>query len=278
MGKKPNWELFELESCCYLNTLYSDTQLRFCADGGKNSYSQDIKVYNGQNYIFSIEAKYSPSQSGQFVLKEESGIYLLSKKSKFENNEYTKAIIEHLNNNKEYYSPEGQRAIEIIIEQNILANWIIEHYKSKSSQFIITSTKLGDYKAILPLNDLQEFFNVSAVIRRKKSGTADIPKSMINGCITELKNHLMNFKLDISSVSSLGKKTLIRLPNDIVLKKSERSFGESYYLSENSEGEGYFIKKKSQTNNLNVIFSLKYIGPETNFGIDNLKGYIGRKP
>ena len=41
------------------------------------------------------------------------------------------------------------------------------------------------------------------------------------------------------------------------------------------EGENnYPIKIKSKTNNLNVIFSLKYIGPEKNIGIEHLKNYL----
>ncbi|MCU5068334.1 PDDEXK family nuclease [Bacillus pacificus] len=274
MDKKANWELFEVESCNYLNTLYGGSSITFQVDGGKNSSSSDIKVFNRDKYLFSIEAKYSPSQSGQFVLVENDNLYSLSPVSKFENNEYTQAIIDYLNENKGYYSPKGQKAIEISIDKKVLAQWITEHYQRKDSHFVITSTKLYDYKALLPINVIKDFFEVSAVVRRKKSGTADVAQYKIETSINELKEYLKQHSLAVTEVVPQGKKTLIKLNRKVDLKKSDRYFGECYFLSPNSKGEGYYIKQRSKTNNLNVIFSLVYTGPEKNSGIELLRKFI----
>ncbi|WP_033827199.1 PDDEXK family nuclease [Bacillus andreraoultii] len=273
MGKKANWELFEIDSCNYLNELFEGSPITFQGEGGKNSSSSDIKVFDRGKYIFSIEAKYSPSQSGQFVLIEGNDLYSLSPVSKFENNEYTQAIIDHLNENKEQYTPEGQEAIEINIDKKILAKWITDHYKRKDSYFVITSNKLSDYKVILPIDDIKDFFDVSAVVRRKKSGSTDVAQYKIESCINELREYIKQYGLAVTDVIPQNKKTLIKLNKGVDLKKPDRYFGDGYYLSPNSNGEGYYIKQLSKTNNLNVIFSLVYTGPEKNIGIDLLKKF-----
>ena len=53
------------------------------------------------------------------------------------------------------------------------------------------------------------------------------------------------------------------------LTKTERYVGEDYFLSPKKDG-GYYLKTRSKTNNLNVIFSLDYVGPEENIGLDLL--------
>ncbi|NLL06938.1 MAG: hypothetical protein GX270_14405 [Clostridiaceae bacterium] len=51
---------------------------------------------------------------------------------------------------------------------SILFGWIKEHYKAKNSKYLITSTSLGKYKAIIQLDELEHWFTVSACLRRKK--------------------------------------------------------------------------------------------------------------
>lgn len=273
-GKMADWEKFEIESCHYLNKVYSSLPVSFHQEGGKNSVTSDIKAYKGEEHLFSIEAKYSPSQSGQFVLVEDNGIYSLSKESKFENNEYTQAIIDYLNENKESFTPKGQRAININFDQNVFAQWITEHYKRKDSYFVITSAKLNDYKAILPIEEIKNYFDVSAVIRRKRSGTAHVAQYRIESCIKELDKYIGKFGLEISEITTQSQKTLVKFNKDVDLKKSERYFGNDLFLSPNSNGKGYYLKTRSKTNNLNVIFNLVYRGPEENIGIDLLEIFI----
>lgn len=272
--KKADWEKFEIESCLYLNKVYESLPISFLQEGGKSSVNSDIKVYKGQEQLFSIEAKYSPSQSGQFVLVEKNRIYSLSNESKFENNEYTRIIIDYLNENIEGFTPKGQRAININLDQDVLAQWITEQYKRKDSYFIITSTNLSDYKAILPIEEIKNYFDVSAVIRRKRSGTAHVAQYRRESCIKELDEYIEQFGLEISEIITHSKKTLVKFNKDKDFKKSERYFGSNFFLSPNTEGKGYYIKTRSNTNNLNVIFSLVYKGPEENIGIDLLGKFI----
>jgi hypothetical protein len=277
-GKLNNWEKFELECPSYLNKHVQQTGVIFKGEGGKDSTTSDIQVFKDKKYLFSIEAKYSPSQSGQFVVIEKDGYYTLSKGGKFENNQYTQAIIDFLNKNKLDYTPKGQRAIIININPDVLSGWIINHYKSKDSQFVITSTKINDYKAILPIEHIQEYFQTSAAIRRKRSGTRDVAQSNLKSCLSELEEHLDNLNLEISKVTKEPGtplvKTLVEFNKEIEISVSNKYFGEDYFLSPNTKGKGYYLKNRAKTNNLNVIFSLEYQGPEKNIGIDLLEKYI----
>ena len=263
-----NWEIFEEESSRYLNELYKHSSLTFKATGGKDSQSSDIKVFDQDEYLFSIEAKYAPSQSGQFVLMEEEGSYILSPASKFENNDYTQQIIDHLNEHKETYSPKGQKSIEIDMKPDVLAGWVREHYRRKDSHLIITSTKLNDYKVIVPIENINDYFDVSAVIRRKRSGTSYVAKRRIEHCVSELKQFATTRRLHIKEIVQ-EKKPYVVFHEDVSLTKTERYVGEDYFLSPKKDG-GYYLKTRSKTNNLNVIFSLHYVGPEENIGLDLL--------
>lgn len=277
INKLNKWEKFEIEASSYLNKVYSHLPVSFILDGGSSSRSSDIKVYNNNNLLFSIESKYSPSQSGQFVILENENFYVLSKDSKCYNNIYSQTIIDYLNENKEYFTPKDQDAININIDLEILTNWIITHYKNKNSYFVITSCKLNDYKSIIPIEEIGNFFEVSAVIRRKRSGTRHIAKSKREQCINELEKYINKYGLRISDVFMQSNKTIVEFNKEIELKKSERYFGNDFYLSPSTDGKRYFLKTRAKTNNLNVIFSLTYFGPKENIGIELLEKFIREK-
>ena len=272
----PKWELFEKEACDYLNYMYRGKPITFEASGGKNAFTSDIKAYIGDEYLFSIESKYSPAQSGQFVIIEEENEYKLSTLG-YSNNKYTQEIINHLNSNKNYYTPRGQSSINIDIDKSILSSWIVEHYKSKDSYFVITSTKLNDYKVILPTEEIHQYFDVSAVIRRKRSGTGNVAKSKVNDCISKLKDHLYENNIGLKKINSINNKTIVELDGNNELEKSLRYFGEVYYLSPTPQEPNKFtLKSRAKTNNINVIFSLKFTGKQVDFGIDLLDKYVSK--
>ena len=268
-----DWELFEAEACHYLNELYKNTPITFHETGGKDAYSSDIQVFSGEEYLFSIEAKYAPCQSGQFVLLEENDTYKLSAASTFEQNDYTEEIIRFLNEHKHHYSPKGQRALPIEMTQDVLAGWVVEHYKRKDSHFIITSTKLNDYKAMIPMERVGDYFNVSAVLRRKRSGTSYVARKRMAHCLEELEKYAMERDVTIEKITH-GKKPSVRFQQDIELTRAESYVGEDYFLSRIRGERGYYLKTRSKTNNLNVIFTLDYIGPEENIGVPTLDEMI----
>lgn len=277
MSGKERWSLFEIYACDYLNKSIGNSNVLFKRLGSSNSTANDIEVYSNSKYLFSIEAKYSPSQSGQFVIIDQKDKYEFSIGNNFENNEYSREIIRILNTNKKHYTPLGQKAVKLEIDSAVLAGWIISYYKEKDCQFIITSDELNGYKAIIPITDIQQYFNVTAVVRRKRSGTRHLPKYKFEESVNALKVHTNALGFELIEVVKENSKTLVEFKEDnMISHKSQRYFGEhnEYYLSDASAKNEYYIKVRSNTNNLNVIFSLEYIGVKDNIGLEILQNNI----
>ena len=176
-----NWEKFEDEAVEYLNKKIS--LFSFLKQGGSNSNSEDIRIEkNGDLINTNIEAKLSPSQSGQFVIFEKKNQYFISTKNK-RYNPISKLILENLNCEFHKYSLSKKNSVIQIKKINkLLAKWIESHYLSKNSLFLITSNKLSSFKCIVPVKQIKKFFEISACIRKKKSGTGSAEERRQNHC------------------------------------------------------------------------------------------------
>lgn len=269
------WEIFEEESTKYLNENYGDL-LKYKKMGSSNSNVPDIIAYYKGEKVFSIEAKLSIAQSGQIVVFSENGKLRLSDKSvKNINNDYTYKIIEYFNNNN-LNLPKAQKGITLNIPLNIGFGWLKEHYRANNSEFIITSDRLNDYKALIDIKNIEQYFKFECVMRRKRSGSRHIARKKSDESINILKKYLDEIGNEIKEVSKINGKTYVRLSNE-VNKRKDRYFGERLYLSpiKNCEHQ-YFIKQTSDTNNLNIMFEIEYIGPKQFIGGDLFKDFIRR--
>ncbi|NLL06939.1 MAG: hypothetical protein GX270_14410 [Clostridiaceae bacterium] len=101
-----NWQLFEQECCDYLNSHLKDYPFSFKCSGGSDSTSSDIEVMRNDTSVFSIEAKLSPSQSGQFVVLDNNNEFSYSPRNKFSSNIYSRKIVSYLNKNINLYTNE----------------------------------------------------------------------------------------------------------------------------------------------------------------------------
>jgi hypothetical protein len=263
-----NWEIFEQNATQFLNTSYSD--FIFKNLGSTDSSLPDIEVYNKQKeHIFNIEAKYSPSQAGQIVVLIENGVFKFSEKSKNRKVQATDKIIQYLNNNYDKYAEVVQTSIDIDIDNDILFSFIIEQYKSKGCEWIIASkikSELStDTLCLIPIEEISNHFTVSSGLRRKKSGTAPLPKTMRNKA-----SEIISTICEKPIIQEEGKKTY--LIGDIAGHSLE--LPEMLYLSK-KEHNHYEIKKRSSTNNINIMFSLKlkddfpFMGKEFKQYLDN---------
>lgn len=270
------WESFEEESTIYLNEMFQHSAISFTTTGGKVANASDIEIINNNQYLSSIEVKFSPAQSGQFAVLLDGESFIFSSGNRFEENASTRSIINHLNENYSEYMPKAQGAIDLNLSNEILYDWIKTHYKRKDSFIVITSTKLNDFKAILHIDELEQYFNVSACIRRKRSGSRHVPKKMTVASVIALNTHLKSLGLEMKSVK-YDKGTYVELDKNIELNEANRRFGENFYLSSSPNSDGYYIKVLSTTNNLNIIFSLNYIGPNESFGLKMLEDFIAKR-
>ncbi len=259
-----DWADFEQNSAAFLNENSPEPCLKFKATGGSDSTQPDIQpLIHGKPTLENIEAKLTPSQAGQFVVLLKDGKFQYS--STYPPDEFSSKIIDEMNQNLEEYSECGTKGVEVMVNQEVLVSWIRQHYANKNSKFIATSTKSGNFDAnwisVIPIERLGEFFQVSAVARRKKSGSRHLPRK------------------DLELVQRLVEGTYG--PNHIVYRDGQIEFAEGFELQERYFGEGqYFvsgknqIKKLSKTNNISVIFTLDYIGEHTTTGFDELYDYF----
>ena len=244
------WKEFELSATKFLNSYF--TEFTFENFGDSDSTAPDIKVHTKEGELLTqIEAKYSPSQAGQIVVLLNSGKFEFSTKSKNPKVASTQILIDHLNDNFKTYSNVSQSSIPLQIKESILFSFIVEQYQLKGNDWIIASSKSSsltiDNLTLIPLNELAKYFEISASLRRKKSGTSSLAKSM-RGKAEEILSKLFdNYEIKVK-----GKKSYFY--GDIGTHPQE--LPENLYLSPKGESL-YEIRKRSTTNNANIMFSLK---------------------
>ena len=245
-----NWEIFEINATTFLQDMFTD--FIFKHTGSTNANAPDIEVYDkASNHLFNIEAKYSPSQAGQIVVIDNMDHFEFSSKSKNSKVTSTNILIEHLNNNYHLYSNVSQSSIPIHTNTDILYSFIEEQYKAKCNEWIISSKKISDLNShdvcLIPIKEIRNNFEISATLRRKKSGTSEIPKSFREEAKIIIRSICTNPVFE-----EQGKKTYLygnigshpyELPNNLYLSKKDT--------------DKYEIRKRSNTNNANIMFSLK---------------------
>lgn len=243
------WKEFEKNATNLLNK--NVDEYTFINEGNSDSTAPDIKVFKNKNRISNIEAKYSPSQAGQIVVIDEKGKFKFSDKSKEKETSAGTKIINKINSNYSKYKDVQQTGINIDIDEKILFSHIKEKYKEKDISFIIASKESENLNStntcLIKIDEIENYFNITATVRRKKSGTSHVPKKEYD----EVKKAIQDtygkgtFKED-------GKKLLFQGN----INDNSESFGSNHFLSKKSDNE-YYVKKKSSTNNINIMFSLE---------------------
>ena len=262
------WKKFEIKSSNYLNRFLDIDNVSTTNDGGGNSRETDVKLYYKSNLLFSIEVKLSPSQSGQFVVKFDNKRFFLSKEN-HNLNKYSLKVIEILNRQGLDYKGEN---ININCGDDLCFNWIKEHYTKKGVEFIITSNSIDSFYSIIPIDKINSFFEVSCVLRKKKSGTSDISIKDRLEVEKSVNEYLKSINNSVEKIDYDGKKMYLKSKK--IINKSKLTVSESLFLSKQDENFRYRIKKRSSTNNPNVIFSLKYKGEKKDLGLTYLKEHI----
>lgn len=242
------WKEFEVQCTDYLNNTFGN-YARFFHQGGADSTVPDILVRTNSGKSFYIEAKHSPAQCGQFVLLPDlnSRTFLYSHQNTTPINSYAEMIINYMNQDFDAFREAGTagKDIEMPNDSNIFANWIIQSYQDKGVVFFITNEH-----TLLPIEQLNHYFEVSAKYRIKRSGSANVGKSRIAPVIDYITSH--DYLITDSRMK--GSKLLVSSPHDL----DDHRFtlrGIEYMFS--LRGNEYELRKLSHTNNANVIFSIR---------------------
>ncbi|MBQ7798686.1 MAG: hypothetical protein IJ371_06150 [Clostridia bacterium] len=241
------WEEFEVDCTQFLMEQFGE-YATFTHQGKSDSTVPDIKVITKKNKQFYIEAKHSPAQCGQFVLLPniQTKKFEYSKLNSTQINEFSQIIIDHMNSNFEEFKQAGTagKNIEFANCQNVFNQWIIKMYKDKGVKFFITNNNV-----ILPIEQFDEYFNVSAKYRIKRSGSSSVGRGNIDKIVEYIKSIVPNVELKttydkvfvISNEDLHGKRFIIG-KNEFMISKRENNFE---------------IRKLSNTFNANVIFSIE---------------------
>ena len=242
------WEIFQDEATNFLDNYFNAD---FTMEGGFDATTSHITVRKSNHLIATIEAKFGPTQAGQIVLDSFNGKFTFSDKSKNYSNSYTQEIIKYLNSNYSLFAGSNTASIHVNISDSILFNWVKTIYADKDVEWIISSNNFNNLTLkdllFIPINEIENYFDISLVFRRKKTGNTHIPGKDI-----------IDFKdqLDLITKGYQIKKTDDKYLLTTNSRLSDFNIGSKYLVSMTNVDCQYYIKKKDINTNPNVMFQL----------------------
>lgn len=239
------WEEFEIDATKHLNDTYGDLA-EFTHDGGADSTIPDIYVKTNSGKAFYIEAKLSNAQCGQFVLQPDIKSSTFVYTAKNARNKYADEIINYMNNDFEAFKEAGTAGKEIEMDQSVFANWIKMIYSKKNVKWFISEGFI-----LIPIDEFQNYFDIKAVYRVKRSGSSSVGKSKMNDIITYIK--LSQVSASITDYKIEGDKLFVCSDKNI---HNVRFVYNGYEYMFSKRDERYELRKLSNTFNANVIFSV----------------------
>lgn len=243
------WEKFEEYCHQYLSHRYKSAV--FLHNGGFDSTTADIAVFKNSIHLFNMESKMPVAQSGQFVLLDKGGHFVFSDSNKSSEDFMASYIIRYINNHYDIYQHVSTAATPIDIDKSIFSSWIINHYQALGVRYVITA---GDNNVIIfPITKYGDYFDITATLRKKKSGSRNLSHSALPDIL-----QLLNRQYGACKIQFIGKKAYANLP--YAINDKIKLYGCEYCYQLNREESGsYLIRVLSNTNNPNVIFSIKLI-------------------
>lgn len=244
------WQEFEEECLEYLRKKYPNSAATFELKGNHNSTVSDIFVTIHNHSSFYIDVKEPIAQSGQFVLFSNNTTrqFEYSKKNETKINPYSQEIMAYMDKFYDEFVSAGTTGLSLDMDPDIFCNWIKKHYQEKGAEFFMSKGKNG--YVIFPLDKINEYFDVSAKYRIKKSGSSNLSakdRTLLPTIISQLF-------INKYSIFTDGKKTYVETEANINRKKV--SYGEYTYYFNKSSHNSYVVTRLSNTRNLNVIFTV----------------------
>ena len=237
----------------FLEQSLCKTDCVICRCGGHNSIESDIQIFAGDGSSFFIETKMPKSQTSQFVLNVRDTEIFFSENNFSKKNWYSLKILRFLNNKFGDIGKiqcSGPQVLDI--PKKVSFGYIKRNFREKGIEFVISRDK-NDNFVVIPTERLDKFFDVKCVLRRKKSGSRKLPDK-----------YFEDFEKSVMSSSDVQ---ILREDNRyFVVSKEPISKGNryiqsigypniKYFLSQKSENT-YEVRVLSNTNNINIIFSL----------------------
>ncbi len=242
------WKQLELNCFEYLKQTYGKLA-EFKHYGDSNATVADILV-SKLNQDFYIEVKSPQAQCGQFVLNidQNNCVFEYSLHNKTNYYDSTKAIIDYMNNHFDNFQQVSTAPLKIDLDKSIFYDWVRTYYHDKNVAYFMT--KQNNF-LIIPIANLESYFDIHAYYRVKKSGSSSPNKSNIN----EIRNILADYQIDYDLNVQENGVYLITESN--VVNQKLKGTTNTYLLKKSELNNQYLIRKLSNTYHANVIFSIK---------------------
>lgn len=253
------WKNFEEDASNFIKKKIKEKDIFIESLGGSDSTAKDIKIYKKKKLKAIIEVKEENAQMGQLVVifNQDKSKFVLSRKSidYKEKLKISSNILKYINNNfKEYKNP-SQKGLKLKCNKEISYNYLDEFNKIKKYNFFLSKNKNDEIK-LVEVKNFKKYFDVTPIIRRKKSGSAHLNIKDYKKVETYIQ------KIIGIKIIKDDKGYFLILPDERrkdFQRKSERYFvigGDKFYLS--PKENIHYIKKCSKTNNPNIIFEIKF--------------------
>ena len=216
------WTEFEPYCVDFLNQQYG-TFCSFVLLGKSDSTAPDIAVYKNDSLLFNIEAKSGTAQSGQFVLfpDKEKKEFIYSNRNMTPIFQESKEIISYMNDNFDNYANLSTRGEELYIPKDLMYNWVKYYYKNIKKENYFISEYNNDI-IILPIEKLEQYFDISCKYRIKKSGSTDPSLKHKE----EIEKILLKNNLNFDDITFKGKKCFVDIKNGV--KNKYKLDGDKY--------------------------------------------------
>lgn len=253
------WKKFEKDATNFLKNKIKEKNIIIESLGGSDSTAKDIKIFKKNKLKAIIEIKEENAQIGQLVviLNQDKSKFVLSKNSiDFEEKlKISSDILKYINNNfKEYKNP-SQKGLKLKCSKEVSYNYLDKFNKIKKYDYFLSKNKNDEIK-LVEVKNFKKYFNITPIIRRKKSGSAHLNIKDYKKVETYVQ------KIIGIKINKDDKGYFLSIPNEQrnnFQKKKERYFviGEDeFYLS--PKENIHYIKKCSKTNNPNIIFEIRF--------------------
>lgn len=188
------WQQFEKKCFNFLYNQCLHTNISLELKGNYNSTCSDILVNNNRY----IEIKMPRSHCGQFSVVPDvncktfyqSKLNTPQTSTQLEISQYLIDLV-----SKDYpFNNQPKQYGFIHTNQEILFQWIEEHYKNKNVNWIITGK--DNHYCLLDVKDIKQYFDISLELRKKRSGSSKFNKKHLEHLKQILTSNKIKFNIN----------------------------------------------------------------------------------
>lgn len=268
------WEICEIECLKFLQNKYGNEIFKFEREGGSDSTKPDIVLKENGKKILAIEVKMKKAQCGQFVAfpnnKDKSFDYS-TQNNENSNYIYANEILDEMAKDYERYKNPDTKGVELEIDSCYFYTWVCEFYKNKGVKYFIVEKETevknlnADNFVIIPIASFEKYFKLTALYRRKRSGSYD---PSINN-FSEIEETLLSEGFKLEKIEKIGKHvyaTFVAKKDIYKIPSTTKRF------QFKGVQDNYFkVTILSKTCNPNIIFSLELISDQRKIDLEKFE-------